>query len=85
MSICNFLSLDLSLSVATLPQFSRVGLAISMYASSKTGERGGEREGCATGEDEHAFLPIRNSELYPHNSKVVGKATACIHVYIHKV
>ena len=53
-----------------------MGLAISMYASSKGsdgGGGGGEREGCTVVEDEHAFSSIRNSELYPHNSKVVGK------------
>ena len=53
-------------------QFSRVGLAISMYASSKPGnvEEGG---GVSTArEEELSFSPIRNSELYPHKSKVVG-------------
>jgi myotubularin-related protein 3/4 len=53
--------------------FSRVGLAISMYASSKPGnvEEGG---GVSTArEEELSFSPIRNSELYPHKSKVVDK------------
>ena len=50
-----------------------MGLAISMYASSKAsdGEEGGG--GSVAREEEQSFSPIRNSELYPHNSKVVGK------------
>lgn len=60
--------------VSLLVQFSRVGLAISMYASSKDNDdgQGGEEEG-GTGDEEQSFSPIRNSDLYPHKKKVVGK------------
>ena len=63
--------------VTCLAQFSRVGLAISMYASSKTASVVGEATGVVAEED-HSFSPIRNSELYPHNNKVVGKSGSCI-------
>lgn len=54
-------------------QLSRVGLAISMYASSKGSDGDGGGAGSPVAEEEQSFSSIRNSELYPHNSKVVGK------------
>jgi myotubularin-related protein 3/4 len=52
---------------------SRVGLAISMYASSKASDGDGGGAGGPVAEEEQSFSSIRNSELYPHNSKVVDK------------
>lgn len=59
--------------VCLVVQFSRVGLAISMYASNKESDGQVGEEGGGTGADEQSFSPIRQSDLYPHNSKVVGK------------
>ena len=61
--------------VVRLPvQLSRVGLAISMYSSSKAGDgEGGGRAGSPVAGEEQSFSSIRNSELYPHNRKVVGE------------
>lgn len=67
-------------------QFSRVGLAISMYASNKASDVMEEGGGSPVRESELSFSPIRNSELYPHNHKVVGKKEPeeerrCVYVY----
>lgn len=59
--------------VCLLVQFSRVALTISMYSSNKESDGQGGDGGGGTGPDEQSFSSIRNSELFPHREKVVGK------------
>ena len=66
-------------------QFSRVGLAISMYASNKESDGQGGEGGGGTGPDEQSFSRIRQSDLYPHSSKVVGKQTAILTAVVNDV
>ena len=48
-----------------------------MYAaSSKASDGDGGGAGSPVAEEEQSFSSIRNSELYPHNSKVVGEGRA---------
>ena len=52
-----------------------------MFAPSKEGEQGeGEGGREVAREEEQSFSPIRNSELYPHKSKVVGGRA--VHMYM---
>lgn len=68
-----YVSITYTLYVCLVVQFSRVGLAISMYASNKESDGQGGEGGGGTGADEQSFSRIRQSDLYPHSSKVVGK------------